>query len=222
MATQNIFTYDPLVVKKHEIRLLSLPRKSASSNAPGNYTLIHEPLVDGRSFVALSYCWGGNTLSHSITVNGQTMQITESLALALESLKTDNEDVLLWADAICINQKNAVEKTSQVQLMRDIYRTASRVIIWLGPSTTETSYTVPEIRKLGDELIEAGMWDLTPNDVLYWDTDDNDVSKAAITKRTISRMKDEHLRKALNDEYPFWWIMSDFGKRDWFHVGVNI
>src|SRR6201999_2476979 len=40
----------------------------------------------------------------------------------------------LWVDYLCINQPNVAEKNHQVALMGQIYREASRVIVWLGPS----------------------------------------------------------------------------------------
>ena len=40
--------------------------------------------------------------------------------------------MLLWIDSICINQSDLAEKSSQVNLMRRIYRKAKRVIVWLG------------------------------------------------------------------------------------------
>lgn len=46
----------------------------------------------------------------------------------------------LWVDAICINQdKNDVkEKEWQVPLMRDIYRSRRRVLVWLGKHDRRT------------------------------------------------------------------------------------
>ena len=38
----------------------------------------------------------------------------------------------LWIDALCIDQTNDSERSHQVQLMRDIYSKAGRVIVWLG------------------------------------------------------------------------------------------
>lgn len=38
----------------------------------------------------------------------------------------------LWIDLICINQDDLDERSSQVELMRDIYRTARSVRIWFG------------------------------------------------------------------------------------------
>ncbi|PMD39508.1 heterokaryon incompatibility, partial [Hyaloscypha variabilis F] len=39
-----------------------------------------------------------------------------------------------WIDAICINQADLEEKASQVGAMNNIFRRASLVSAWLGPS----------------------------------------------------------------------------------------
>lgn len=39
---------------------------------------------------------------------------------------------ILWADAVCINQKDMEERGSQVGLMARIFSEASRVLVWLG------------------------------------------------------------------------------------------
>jgi Heterokaryon incompatibility protein (HET) len=38
----------------------------------------------------------------------------------------------LWIDPACIHQADAIEKYSQVMLMKDIYTQASKVVMWLG------------------------------------------------------------------------------------------
>ncbi|KAH3965816.1 hypothetical protein HBH51_147750 [Parastagonospora nodorum] len=210
------YRYQTLDSKSNEIRLLRIPKKTTNPSTPLQYTLFHTSLKESSNFLALSYCWGSHTLSHTMTINNHTMPITESLATALASLQPQSHDILLWADAICINQHDPIEKTSQVQLMRDIYQTASQVIIWLGPATPDTYYTVREMRKLGDELIGLGLWDLSSEELLRWD-EDGDGESSAATKQAISKMRDQHLKMARRDEYPFWWIMSNLGKSGWFH-----
>ncbi len=42
-------------------------------------------------------------------------------------------EVLLWADGICINQADVPEKNVQVAMMRRIYESARKVVVWLGP-----------------------------------------------------------------------------------------
>ncbi len=51
----------------------------------------------------------------------------------------------IWADAVCINQNDLNERSSQVTFMGDIYKSAKGCQIWLG--------TVEEIKNLPDESI---------------------------------------------------------------------
>jgi len=39
---------------------------------------------------------------------------------------------LLWIDAICINQADFDERVAQIKIMRQIYQSASSVVVWLG------------------------------------------------------------------------------------------
>ena len=39
---------------------------------------------------------------------------------------------MIWIDALCINQKNAAERGSQVAKMSQIYSQCSQVVLWLG------------------------------------------------------------------------------------------
>lgn len=43
----------------------------------------------------------------------------------------------MWADAVCINQKDLEERSHQVALMGDIYSGAGEIFIWLGNSISE-------------------------------------------------------------------------------------
>lgn len=218
------YVYQRLDSDSGEIRLLRVPRKfsaGADSDTSADYTIFHTSLHDGLDFAALSYCWGVPTFDHELIIDGSLMYVTESLAAALQSLRFEDHDLLLWADSICINQQDAIEKTAQVQMMRDIYRAAARVIIWLGPSTPQTFYTVQEMRKLGSTLVEMGMAELSTHQILYWNVEDDDNSKPAATVRAILQLKSGHLRQAFNGELPFWWIMSDLGKRKWYHVSTS-
>ncbi|KAI1326194.1 heterokaryon incompatibility protein-domain-containing protein [Xylariaceae sp. FL0255] len=55
-----------------------------------------------------------------------------SLGSALTEYRRRGIKNLLWVDAICINQRDDVEKTAQVRIMREIYARAKRTVIWLG------------------------------------------------------------------------------------------
>jgi hypothetical protein len=61
------------------------------------------------------------------------LQIGQSLHAALQNLRRKNESRIVWADAICIDQSNIIERNQQVGLMGQIYRKAQHLNIWLGP-----------------------------------------------------------------------------------------
>ncbi|KAL6879278.1 HET domain-containing protein [Trichoderma novae-zelandiae] len=84
---------------------------------------------------ALSYAWGNDTPdSHESIFLGDTqIGVTPSLANALRRLRLPNEARNIWADALCINQADDVEKSFQVSMMGRIYRQSTQGIIWLGP-----------------------------------------------------------------------------------------
>ncbi|KAM5350088.1 hypothetical protein ACJ41O_006593 [Fusarium nematophilum] len=60
---------------------------------------------------------------------------------ALRHLRLSNKRRILWADAVCIDQTDLVERARQVQYMRLVYKCAARVIVWLGEKQdwTETA-----------------------------------------------------------------------------------
>lgn len=77
--------------------------------------------------------------------------VTENLGAALRDLRKADQPRTLWADAICINQAvdgdESKEKNHQVGMMDEIYRSAYRTVIWLGPGVkgdTDKAYDMLE------------------------------------------------------------------------------
>lgn len=86
-------------------------------------------------YLALSYTWGNPADQREIIVNGQPLLITQNLEACLRVLRSKQYTQYgwkFWIDAICINQKNIVERAGQVKRMREIYTRAWTPIIWLG------------------------------------------------------------------------------------------
>ncbi|KXT15057.1 hypothetical protein AC579_1497 [Pseudocercospora musae] len=83
-------------------------------------------------YSALSYCWTSMHRSHSIVCNGQPMAITASLYGALDRLRGQNLPAYVWADALCINQDDTEERSTQVNNMLSIFSKAEKVVVWLG------------------------------------------------------------------------------------------
>jgi hypothetical protein len=57
--------------------------------------------------------------------------------------------VIIWIDAVCIAQNDADEKSWQVGQMGDVYRQATQVLIWLGPSSDDSDSAMDAIALIG-------------------------------------------------------------------------
>lgn len=216
------FTYAPLDKTKSEIRLLWIPQNSPHSSSSLQLSLIHTSLDNVRDFVALSYCWGVNPPDRPLNIGGGRIDITESLQTALLNLRSKEHGFFLWADALCINQKDQNEKTWQVQMMSRIYQAAVRVLIWLGPSTPETDSAIGGVRELGDELLGIGILDLVAQkrrQLLPWITQPDDGTAAAAIRHDLIAVMIRYREAARQDDSdPFWWLSPELAARPWFHV----
>lgn len=120
-----------------EIRILSVESALRPSD-PIRCKLEHVSLHNLPPYTALSYCWGDATHRRSIDIGSHTFRVTTNLYEALSSLRSKGI-FRLWVDAICINQRDTDEKSSQIYLMRSIFQRAREVIAWVGPEDKEGS-----------------------------------------------------------------------------------
>ncbi|KAJ9157254.1 HET-domain-containing protein [Pleurostoma richardsiae] len=130
----NTISYKPLPVDGTQIRLVAiLPGRGSEvvECIVDNYPFIEDE-IDDLEYEALSYVWGDPTTTTAISLNGQPFQATTNLEAALRALRFQDDERLIWTDAICINQTSVEERNQEVRRMGDIYRHAERVIIWLG------------------------------------------------------------------------------------------
>ena len=121
------------------IRLLLLHATKATRPADEIYCSLvvrrREDVFD--KYYALSYTWGDSDCHHTITVNGvEGVPVTHNLFAALKRLRDLDtfQTRTSWIDALCINQADSAERSSQVRRMREVYHSADRVVIWLGDS----------------------------------------------------------------------------------------
>lgn len=63
-------------------------------------------------------------------------QVTRNLYGALKCLRAAGATHNLWIDALSINQRDEVEKMTQVAMMGRIFEEATEVLVWLGNSGT--------------------------------------------------------------------------------------
>ncbi|KAF5622966.1 heterokaryon incompatibility het-6 [Fusarium sp. NRRL 52700] len=104
--------------------------------------IIHVSLEQPPPYTAISYTWGDTGDTRKIEIEGCSIPIAVSLHGALQALRQRHSSVLVWADALCINQKDRDERSQQVQLMPFIYSNADNVAIWLGPEENDSARAV--------------------------------------------------------------------------------
>ncbi|KAF7532538.1 hypothetical protein G7054_g7870 [Neopestalotiopsis clavispora] len=103
-------------------------------------------LLKAPQYESLSYCWGDASQKHPIQCNETYIDVTENLFSALRHLRDFEKHRTLWIDAICINQDDFAERSSQILLMRDIFQ-RSMSVIWLGPASVDSSLAFNTLKK---------------------------------------------------------------------------
>lgn len=131
----------------HEFRLLIL-EPSTDRLTPVQCKLIRTSCDDyDVRYKALSYTWGDRLSKTPILVNGVATQVTIDLEAALRHIRQPSCAMVLWVDAICINQEDLAEKSHQVEMMREIYSGAELVIAWLGSASDDSDLAMNVLGK---------------------------------------------------------------------------
>lgn len=130
---------------------LELPKGSAD-RAPHDP---HRPL--SQPYEALSYVWGNHSVTETITLdNDSVLYLTPSIADALRRVRLPDTTRAVWADQICVNQKDKSERSQQVKLMGSLYRSAERVLVWLGRDPSGNAETARRLIEGLDNLFSRG------------------------------------------------------------------
>jgi tetratricopeptide (TPR) repeat protein len=155
--------YQPLNDSRSEIRLIEILFDGGDEMVRCRLSI--SSLEDNPKFTALSYVWGSPKITEDIIINDELFPATVNLAIALKYVKVhwcqnfpdrDLRLFRLWVDAICINQKDPDERSSQVELMRDIYSKAELVLSWLGHGIDEVDIAIDALKKITKETMGLG------------------------------------------------------------------
>ncbi|KAK3704273.1 Ubiquitin-like protein [Vermiconidia calcicola] len=139
--------YEPLDADRQNIRLVKLSAGHHHSE-PLVCKIETSPLLPGLDFQSLSYAWGQDKADVSLSIGCGSLLVTSNLANALRAVRRADRAILLWVDAICINQQDVEERNHQVQLMRQIYTTAATVNVWLGSEFAGTGEAFGALEQL--------------------------------------------------------------------------
>ncbi|KAK0616852.1 heterokaryon incompatibility protein-domain-containing protein [Immersiella caudata] len=122
--------YSPLP-ENRSIRLLVIEPASSGKDELQTRLMVVS-LDDKPGFEALSYTWGDPSDKTHLRCGKAMVSIPRNLEDALKRLRPKSTPRCVWADSVCINQEDIQERGQQVSIMRDIYRAADNVLVWLG------------------------------------------------------------------------------------------
>lgn len=106
-------------------------------------------------YEALSYVWGSTESLQTIYVGTRdraALRVTRNLYVALQHLRYQDRQRVMWIDALCIDQSNDIEKGPQVALMGQVFECASRVVVWLGPEQKRSSIAMERLSHIGSQI----------------------------------------------------------------------
>lgn len=106
---------------------------------PGEYDdplrgcICHMPFYDAGPYRALSYVWGPDNQSERnlVTPDG-VLKIKAALGSAFQRVRQKKKEMVLWVDAICINQEDTREKVQQILLLPRIFQGATSTLAVLA------------------------------------------------------------------------------------------
>lgn len=150
--------YTALAIR-NTIRILTLEPGQEDDLLTGTLQAVH--IDSAGSYEALSYVWsdpGPADCGYEILIRDGDSQgfLTlrrGSIYAALCRLRLPDRRRRIWADQICINQDDLVERGQQVSFMNRIFRDAAHVLVWLGLDTNnEAVFAFDLIRELNAAL----------------------------------------------------------------------
>lgn len=135
--------YQPLPTQRGNETFRLLRLEAGSANDPIICQLHIAEVPNDRTtyglllYDAVSYVWGVDEPRYEIILGAWSFFIRENLYQFLLQIRHPAEDLTLWIDALCIDQSNLDERGQQVQLMHQIFRSARRVLVWLGTAASD-------------------------------------------------------------------------------------
>ena len=157
MAQQS--TWQPLDSSRSQYRIFLLDPND-DFNEPPSGRLLVVSTSDDVDYDAISYAWSEAGDSRPVYINGQRHLVATSLETNFKYARLTNKCVALWCDTICINQIDNDEKSSQIQMMADIFSRASSVRVFFNPDSVQSAWVARAVNVILDtlpypELVEA-------------------------------------------------------------------
>ena len=153
---QNDLEYSYNELQFREIRLLRL--FPGTGDEPLEGKILHTNLDSAGPYSAISYVWGVPLRPYKLGTAEGMFLLMASLNSALKQIRDEETAILVWADAICINQTDGYEKAIQIRLMQDIFRRATQVIAWIGNESDGSDIVMRTLLQIRTLVMRPAVW----------------------------------------------------------------
>ncbi|CZR62635.1 uncharacterized protein PAC_12532 [Phialocephala subalpina] len=153
-SLDGFYTYKTLKIQ--EIRLLEL--FPGQGDAPVQGIVSHVPVDKAANFCAISYAWGPALKPYFLQTSEGKVPLTTSLHSALKRIRSIDTPIIIWADAICINQSNDYEKALQIRLLPTIFQSAEQVFAWIGDEDDNSHKAMETLMQIKANAISPDEW----------------------------------------------------------------
>lgn len=140
------FQYPRLKKPAIQLRLLSIQPDDETSRLVAKLETYY--IGETPPYVALSYTWGDPLPTKSATIRRQSVRLRYNCWHALWQARSQYPNSLIWADRLCIDQRNLEEKSIQVRMMGSIFADADLVVACIGPHFDDSPFACRVIQCL--------------------------------------------------------------------------
>ena len=144
-----------------DFRLVRLEPKPSKSTHPSiTCEFFHYSLDKAPSYSTLSYAWASPDLDKeesAMCADSSTILIQPNLSAWIHThgISLASHGHLFWIDQLCIDQSNISERGTQVGLMKEIYAKSSKLFVWLGTGSEESTLALETIDRAGRVLYDV-------------------------------------------------------------------
>jgi hypothetical protein len=165
---------EPPIPPERQLKLAVI-EPSSDPDTPVRVTTNIFDIEKAPLYEALSYAWGDSrkVISYTrtdgppyaestgggasapvmvpILLNGNTVHIRKTLHQALLALRQRETKTTIWIDALCTNPVEIQKRAEWSLQLKEIYKRAREVVIWLGEGDEETLRGIQYLRDFGEE-----------------------------------------------------------------------
>jgi hypothetical protein len=205
------YSYQPL--QGDEVRVLEIIELEPVLH----FRLLHVDVAQVPPYIALSYTWGPPSFCDSTLIENCTLAITASLKGALDALASDVHaaSCCFWIDAICINQQDVAERSSQVRMMQRIYTQSQAIYVWMGPSADNSDSAMRKMKEFGAFVLSFKRSNSDTDAASLTDNSDLEYDYSDAVEQAVSPDNSALYGPPGSDTHQAWDAIGMLLQRDW-------